>query len=231
MIRLWGQAQFSIHSHKLAGYELFLREQQRPGGPWRLPENISGIAPAKMTTLLAQTMATMPASLECVTFNLDQSQFIQTPYLAQLRALKATLPFRLGIELTERHGDESVPVTVADLVAAARGYHDAGLTVCLDDVGTGENLPELVQQLDPYVSEYKYAIQNVRNKLTPPQIEAEIDTWRKRALRLGKAFTLEGLEGPEHLVLIRSFKPDVVQGYYFGTPHVMVQLTDLASGE
>lgn len=230
MIRLWGQAQFSIKTKKLSGYELFLREQKLPGGPWRLPDNISLIDPAQMSALLNETLAAMPDGLEFVAFNLDQSQFVQPEYLQLLQDVKRTLPFKLGIELTERHGDDTKAVALADLITSAKAYQGAGLLVCLDDVGTGENVGDLVEALDPYVSEYKYAIQNVRKTQPQAQIAAEVTHWRKRARQLGKVFTLEGLELSDDLTLIRDFCPDFVQGYYFGTPHFMAIPRDLTAG-
>ncbi|WP_125709713.1 EAL domain-containing protein [Lacticaseibacillus porcinae] len=227
MIRLFGQAQFSIANKKLSGYELFLREQKVPGGPWRLPENIAGIDPKLMTALLEQTLVALPAGLDFVAFNLDESQFVQSDYFDLLTHLAAELPFQLGIELTERHGDEAVEVTVDELIEAASHYQSSGLVVCLDDVGTGENVQSLVTALDPYVSEYKYALQNIRKQSTPEQLVSTVNYWRNRAKRLHKRFTLEGLESHEDRALIRQFLPDYVQGYYFGTPHQLVLVEEL----
>lgn len=226
MIRLWGQAQFSLATKRLSGYELFLREQTLGG--WRLPANIASIAPAEMTTLLAQTLATMPTGLDFVAFNLDQTQFIDADYLDLLRQVAATLPFRLGIELTEHHGDEAKTVTLASLVAAARRFAAAGFVVCLDDVGTGENTAALADALDPYVSEYKFALQNLRQQSAPEALEATVDFWRQRAATLHKQFTLEGLESMADRALILRFVPDYVQGYYFGTPHPLTVVDDLS---
>lgn len=50
------------------------------------------------------------------------------------------------------------------LVSAARTYQEAGLWVCIDDVGTGDNQLSLVQALSPYVQEYKFALQNFHDK-------------------------------------------------------------------
>ncbi|WP_127849802.1 EAL domain-containing protein [Lacticaseibacillus hulanensis] len=174
MIRLWGQAQYSIHTGKLSGYELFLREQKEENGPWALPADFSKIDPELMASLLAETMKTLPDGLQLIAFNLDQTQFIDPRYYDLLVALIDVAPDNLILELTERHGDEAQKVEVGDLVKAAKKYAAAGLVVCLDDVGTGENVEELVSALDPYVREYKYALQNVRGTMPFDQITREI---------------------------------------------------------
>ena len=227
MIRLWGQAQYSIENKQLSGYELLLREQKGPGDPWRLPQNIATIDPQLMIQLLEQTLSTLPAGLDFVAFNLDESQFIQGDYFNLLTELSKKIPFKLYIELTERLGAEDASVTLQQLVDAAERYQSAGLVVCLDDVGTGNNLRELVTALDPYVSEYKYALQNRRETITPVQLVSAVNYWRQRAKRFHKHFTLEGLDAPEDRALIRQFLPDYVQGYYFGTPHQLVIDSDL----
>lgn len=169
--------------------------------------------------------------MDFVTFNLDETQFVQAEYVGLLANLKHSLPCTLGIELTERHGDDAVNVNQLALVAAAKRYHAAGWVLCLDDVGTGANVKQLVQALDPYVSEYKYAIQNVRHQLPAQQIFQEVAAWRDRANQLGKAFTLEGLENPVDLNLIQRFVPDYVQGYYFGKPHFLATSNDFAPAQ
>lgn len=221
MIRLWGQPEYAVATGKLAGYELFLREKPTADGQWQLPADFSKFSPGTMANLIGATLKTLPKDFELVSFNLDQEQFVDPAYTTLLVAVQAQLDYALVIELTERRGKGRQVIELSDLVAAAKQFQAAGLRVCLDDVGTGENQTALVDALDPFVSEYKYALQNVRGKLSLPEVAAEVTLWRDRAARLHKRFALEGFEDPEDVRLIQAFSPDLVQGYYFGRPHTL----------
>ncbi|WP_461215439.1 EAL domain-containing protein [Lacticaseibacillus sp. GG6-2] len=221
MIRLWGQPKYDATSGKLAGYELFLREQQEANGRWLLPKDFSQFSPQTMANLIEATLETLPKDFELVSFNLDQEQFIDPAYVALLVALQDKLTYDLVIELTERRGTGNVPVDAQMLIAAAKRFEEVGLVVCLDDVGTGANTKALVSALDPYVAEYKFALQNVRGKLSVAEIVTAITYWRIRAQQQHKRFALEGFEESTDIQLIRRFSPNLVQGYYFGRPHVL----------
>ncbi|WP_407894309.1 EAL domain-containing protein [Lacticaseibacillus sp. N501-2] len=221
MIRLWGQPKYNATTGKLAGYELFLREKKSADGQWQLPEDFSQYSPVTTASLIGATLKTLPQDFELVSFNLDQEQIVDTHYIDLLVSVQAHLDYSLVIELTERRGHGAKTVDLDDLVAAAQRFQAAGLRVCLDDVGTGENQTPLVDALDPFVSEYKYALQNVRGKLSLAEICAEVSVWRTRAARQAKRFALEGFEDSEDVRLIKAFSPDLVQGYYFGRPHTL----------
>lgn len=221
MIRLWGQPKYAAATGKLAGYELFLREKQDADGNWHLPEDFSKFSAKTMAHLIAATLKTLPKDFELVSFNLDQEQFIDPQYTDLLVRVQAQLDYALVIELTERRVHGTKTIALSDLVTAAKHFTEVGLRVCLDDVGTGENQAALVDALDPYVSEYKYALQNVRGKLPLAEIAAEVAVWRKRAASAHKRFALEGFEESDDVKLIQAFAPDLVQGYYFGRPHTL----------
>lgn len=226
MIRFWGQSKFAPPNGKMIGYELFLREQKPGSSHWQVPHDFSRFTPEVMIGLMARTLPTLPDGLRLISFNLDQEQFVEPAYCRLTAELAKKLPYQLVVELTERRGHGSHPVAIADLEVAAKRFKQAGLTVCLDDVGTGENQQELVASLGPYVNEYKYALQNVRNKLSEAQIEAEIAMWHQAAVANHKFFALEGFEEAADIKLIEQFHPDIVQGYYYGKPHALPIQTD-----
>ncbi|WKF85101.1 EAL domain-containing protein [Lacticaseibacillus pantheris] len=227
MIRFWGQPKFSVPTGKLAGYELFLRERPTREGEWHLPADFGAFAVRDFDELLRATLATLPQDLQLVSLNLDQEQFVDPDYVAQLGRWHQSGGPQLIIELTERMGVGANQVTPVRLVEAARIYQEAGLRVCVDDVGTGANQPELVDVLDPVVTEYKYALQNVRGTVNVGVIRAQVAYWSQRAHRQHHQFALEGCEGVADLTLIHDFAPDLVQGYFFGRPHPLTIAADL----
>ncbi|WP_225046942.1 EAL domain-containing protein [Lacticaseibacillus kribbianus] len=215
MLRYFGQPKFSNATPPVKiGYELLLREFTR--GRWQLPGDFSAYAPDDLSRLLAQTLAAMPASLDLISFNLSQRQFIDPAFSQALRRVQAFRRMNLFAELTE--ADEGV--TLAALQAAAGDYVAAGIRVVIDDVGTGANRESLVQALMPYTSEYKFALQNLAGDRTRPVL-AMLGEWRDRATADHKLFAVEGLENASDLALVAPFAPDVLQGYHFGRPQLM----------
>jgi EAL domain-containing protein (putative c-di-GMP-specific phosphodiesterase class I) len=166
MIRFWGQQKYEPRTGRMIGYELFIRERDGLDGNWRLPADFSKMNAQQVTRLLADTMDSMPMDLEIVSFNLDERQFVDPQYRELLPNIQRLFKQRIVVELTERLGNGLSAVLPGELLNAARAYANIGISVCLDDVGTGFNQSELVHLLDPYVDEYKYALQNVRNVLT-----------------------------------------------------------------
>lgn len=219
LIRFWGQPKFDPINAKIIGYELFLREQSMLGSHWRVPADFSCFTPETVIEMLAGTLNTLPKGLKVVSFNLDQEQFIDPAFTQLIIDLKSTVSYQLVVELTERIGNGIRNVRLQDLIDAAKHLADADVGVCIDDIGTGKNQLALVEALDPYVFEYKYALQNVRGKLDSDTIAIQISTWHKRAIDHGKVFVLEGFEEAADTEYIEHFHPDIVQGYFYGRPH------------
>lgn len=221
MIRCWGQPKYGIDKVKLIGYELFIREQSEENGEWIVPYDFSRFSPKFVTDLLDKTIATFPRDLEILSFNLDQKQFVDLTYIKLIKDVQTRSSAKIYIELTERSGKGDTKIDTTKIVLAAKAYYDAGISVCIDDVGTGSNQVELINLLDPYVMEYKFALQNVRDKYSVQEINTEVEFWRDVATRHHKYFALEGFEKYEDVAFIERFHPDIVQGYFFGVPHIM----------
>lgn len=226
MLRFWGQAKFSPSSGRILGFELFLRELDPKTKRWQVPQDFSVFTPNIVVTLLTETLQTLPEGLELVSINLDQEQFVDPEFSRLLAELADNLSFKLVVELTERQGHGDRKIAEADLIKSAKRFSTNGLAVCLDDVGTGENQLDLVQLLDPYVSEYKYALQNVRGSLPTAVIFDELQLWQKRARNQNKFLAVEGFEEVSDVALIDYLHPDVVQGYLYAKPHLFPMKAD-----
>jgi EAL domain-containing protein (putative c-di-GMP-specific phosphodiesterase class I) len=215
MIRFWGQPKYA-QDERFAD-ELFLRE--KIADQWTFPQDFGRFDADDIATLLEQTVKSVRKETQMVSINLDQPEFSRADYLQALPKLQAKLPdMQLCVELTERPND----VAKAALVSAARTYQKAGLWVCIDDVGTGDNQLPLVQALAPYVQEYKFALQNFHDQkdfitLVSPLLQF----WREQAQLAGVFFAIEGFENKADLKIAQNYQPDIMQGYYFGRPQLI----------
>ncbi|WP_461215151.1 EAL domain-containing protein [Lacticaseibacillus sp. GG6-2] len=219
MFRFFGQPKFDLNpdNQKPIGYELFIREWRDER--WVLPEDFNKLSAPIIEKLLTQIVAVVPDNITMLSFNLEQDQFVDPAYMAMVLRIEEHTKLRLFIELTER---VAPCVTQAQLVAAAQRYADAGLLVCIDDVGTGQNTPQMVLQMGDSVAEYKFALQNFRPFKTIDDIKDELDYWYDLAKANHKFLAIEGLETDAEFQRIRQDYPcDVVQGYLLGKPALL----------
>lgn len=219
MYRFFGQPKFSAthYAKGPVGYELLIRENV--DGQWRLPENFEAIPGDIFAELLQKTIVSLPDSIELISFNLEQSHFINDEYLKMVKRVQQFTPVHLYTELTER---DIAGVTTTQLRAAAREFYKYNLSVVLDDVGTGQNNDATVSELDDYVDEYKFALQDLRPFANFEDVRPVLDHWWRRAKAKHKLLAIEGIETGEELHTIRTeFPSDLVQGFYLGKPAII----------
>lgn len=215
-LTFFGQPKFSRSgANDLAiGYELFIREAH--GDEWTLPHDFGAITAPTIERLLGQVLEVLPKTTSIVSFNLEQTQFIDPAFAAMVARVQVKTDIHIYTELTERQDPN---VTARELFFAAQHFKQLGLLVCIDDVGTGFNTPELVLQLDPYIDEYKFALQNLRPFNTMGEVESELQFWYDLAATKHKKFAIEGIETEDELLTItEKFPCDILQGYYIGKP-------------
>lgn len=213
--RFFAQPKFSgggvVH---LVGYELFVRERQ--GDHWVLPSDFNLITPADFKELLLATLARISPHVDIVSFNLEQAQFVNPAYRQMVQLVQATTAINIYTELTER---PDARVTKPQLLAAARAFHEAGLHVCVDDIGTDANDLDFVKSLLEYVDEYKFAMQNLRPFQYVQEIVAQLKPWYAHAKQNCKKMAIEGIESAADLAYLQqNFPCDILQGYYLGMP-------------
>lgn len=219
MLRFYGQAKFDLNAEDKApiGYELFMRERQ--GDKWVLPADFTSSTADEIADLLSRTIAMMPTHIKIVSFNLEQSQFIDPDFCDAVARVQAQTPIKIYTELTERTDPN---VSEDALYAAARNFHEHGLLVCIDDVGTGDNTPEFVMNVDAYIDEYKFALQNFRPFAHISEIQDKVAFWWSLAREKNKTLAIEGIENAEDLDVVRKQYPcDIVQGYYLARPELL----------
>ncbi|WP_461215498.1 EAL domain-containing protein [Lacticaseibacillus sp. GG6-2] len=216
MITFYGQPKFDAAAlgSGATGYELLIRQYRN--GQWSLPEDFTTLPPAKFEQLLRQALAALPASITRVSFNLERAHFVDPEFLTMIRAVQAATPVTLTVELTERY-DATISNTA--IVTAAKAFFDAGIEVCIDDVGSGNNLPGLVEALTPFVAAYKFGLQNLRPYTDDTDLIDRLQFWSERAHSHNKRFDIAGIESLDDIdQFCKLAHCDLIQGYYFGEP-------------
>ncbi|WP_127848536.1 EAL domain-containing protein [Lacticaseibacillus hulanensis] len=218
-MRFFGQPKYHLTdpSGTPIGYELFVREWRNDR--WELPTDFDALTTSQIYRLLSQTVGALPQDTELVSFNLEQSQFINPDFTDMVANVQAETNIKIYTELTER---SNPAISSADLVAGARRFHARHLKVCIDDVGTDAHSPALVELLNPYVDEYKFALQNFRPFSSLHEISSKLAVWHDMAQRYGKVLAIEGIESSSDLECVKaSFPCDIVQGYHLGRPALL----------
>ncbi|GAB5053679.1 EAL domain-containing protein [Pediococcus parvulus] len=215
MIRFWGQSKFSVDPLKPVGCELFLRE--KIGDSWVLPDDFAQFPPQQIADLLLQTIPVLSKDLKNVSINLDPEQFIDPEFCAVLSEVKnQLLPVTLEVELTEH--DSKFPVNSSEIQTAAKHFFEAGIDLIMDDVGSGSNQIDRTLLLNPYISEYKFAIQNFRKTRSLTSIIHSLSFWCELAAKNNKLFTVEGVESKTDLQLLINYRVNLLQGFGLARP-------------
>ena len=215
MRRFIVQAKFSGDGRRQhIGYELFAREYE--DGRWSLPADFNAISAIDIRRMLSEALLHLDFTTALISFNLEQQQFIDPAYVEAVALVQSRTSITLITELTER---ADAGVTLDQLQRGAKRFHDAGLQVCIDDVGTGSNDLQLVTALAPYVNEYKFALQNLRPFAQLSEIAPTLNYWYHIAESQHKKMAIEGIETAPGVAKLESDYPcDILQGYYLAKP-------------
>jgi diguanylate cyclase (GGDEF)-like protein len=149
-------------------------------------------------------------SVNISTRNLVDSGFVQQVQSALERA--AALPETLTIEITEGTAMTDLPGAVAML----NDLRDLGITLAIDDYGTGYSSLAYVQQLP--VQQLKIDKAFVRNMATVPAHRVIVRSTIELAISLGLTVTAEGVEDRETGRELSRMGCHYIQGYDLGRP-------------
>lgn len=138
---------------------------------------------------------------------------------AIMKSQEQIYPTRLVVELTEDDGPQKY--SVQDLIPQLKKFLNQGMELSLDDVGTGDNYYQGVQELLPMVSEIKFALQNFHQDFSDPVIQRKIHFWRAITEEYGLRLVLEGIETHADSQLSKKLGITLKQGYYFSKPRLL----------
>jgi len=225
---------FDLRQNRPSGCEALLRWTHSQRGP---------ISPAEFIPIAEETglilplgewvlrracadAATWPAGMK-VAVNLSPVQFVGGEVARVVReALDAAglAPERLELEITESvllQRNEQVLATLRELRAM-------GVRLALDDFGTGYASLGYLRTF-PF-DKIKIDQSFVRDAVARPDCLAIVRSVAGLAAELGMVATAEGVEGPEHLAMVRGAGCAEAQGYHLGRPLPLAEVGRLLAG-
>jgi len=147
-----------------------------------------------------------------LSFNLNREQANDPLALGAVISLKKRiLPIALIIELTE-----SMPLD--QIKEFSLLLHQYGISLVIDDVGTGSNTFDNIKHLLPYVDKIKFAMQNLRMSGQADKIPDSLKFWVDQAKKFRLDLILEGVEDAKDQLLAKKYGIDIQQGYLYGKP-------------
>lgn len=216
--RYFVQPQINTETKTVFGYELLMK-QLTPDG-WRLPASFSAIDSQIVADLLVETTKVLSPKVRYCSVNVNREQLMTTSIAAAImKSQEQIYPTRLVVELTEDDGPQKY--SVQDLIPQLKKFLNQGMELSLDDVGTGDNYYQGVQELLPMVSEIKFALQNFHQDFSDPVIQRKIHFWRAITEEYGLRLVLEGIETHADSQLSKKLGITLKQGYYFSKPRLL----------
>ncbi|KRK79135.1 EAL domain-containing protein [Companilactobacillus nodensis] len=216
--RYFVQPQIDTKTDSIIGYELLMK-QHTPEG-WRLPESFSAIDSQLTADLLIQTTKVLSLKVRRLSVNISREQLMTTSIAnAIIQSQKQLYPTKLVVELTE--DDSPQCYSFEQILSQLQGFLDNGIQISLDDVGTGVNHFTNIQQLLPFASELKFALQNFTDKFVDPMIQSKIHFWHAMSKEYGLRLVLEGIEDKADSQLSEKLGIHIKQGYYYSKPRLL----------
>jgi EAL domain-containing protein (putative c-di-GMP-specific phosphodiesterase class I) len=123
-------------------------------------------------------------------------------------------PEQLLLELTETSLAED-PERAEDQLAVLRGF---GVRVAIDDFGTGWSSLARLLALPVGTLKIDRSLLNVAQRVSTPDTGAVLSSIVALTRALGIRSVAEGVETPEHLMLVREAGCDLAQGWLLGRP-------------
>lgn len=225
-------------SHVLYGFEALVRwhhpeKGMIPPGEFLTIAEEAGMMPQIGTLVLRESCAQIAvwnhaapgAARIRVGVNLSEQQLTDDSLpdlVAETLAWSGVDPDQLVLEITE-----DVIVEHLDGLAVLRQLRELGISLSIDDFGTGQSSLSYVKQFD-MVSTLKIDQSFVRDMHTANADRAIIEAVVAMATALELKVVAEGVEFPSQLEELRALGVTLIQGYLFGAPMPADQIDPLA---
>lgn len=206
----FAQAIVNVATRKVEKYELLLRAWSPQTHEWYLPNSFD-ISVGMQTRMLKEALKDL--EVKRVGINLTPEQFASRGVVQRLARFVAQTP-----ELIELTVELTTAPTLTELSAMAPEYHQHGILIALDDVGSDIDDLDLAAQLAPNVDIFKFALQNLREQGHTDDLLGQMRPWAELAAQHDVHFTVEGVETYTDLQLARQAGATRAQGFFFNHP-------------
>lgn len=222
-LRLVFQPRIELASGKCVGAEALLRWQHPELGeisPAEFIPIIEQTALAKRITAwvldhaLAQLNAWAKAGLNChLSINISAANLEERDFVGQTR--RAMREYNVAPEMLELEITESAAmVNAGQTFDTLQGLRDAGLTLAIDDFGSGYSNLSYLQNLPASVLKIDQSFIRDLSTQNPREV-ALVRSMVKLSHELGNRVVAEGVETQEAADLLRDMGCEEAQGYWF----------------
>jgi diguanylate cyclase (GGDEF)-like protein len=224
-LMLMYQPQVALHTRETIGVEALLR-WRKPDGRIATATEFIHIAEKtglihELTDWVLRTATEAVARWRaqgwqraCVAINVSPMQFLESAFVDQITealAKSGVPPSALELELTE-----TVFQTGATTIEALRQLRDLGISIALDDFGSGYSSLTSLEQLP--ITRVKVDRTLIESVDSNPRSAAIARSIIALCHGLGLQVMAEGVERPEQLAALVQFGPVGVQGYLLAHP-------------
>ena len=209
----YGQPIFKLSSleESAIGYELKLYPRDKK--QWLLEEQPINLPVEQFERLVIKTINAIPNRVSLISFDLTYEQFVNLRFRTMIATLQTELSVRLVPELTEHPRS---PIRGSAVVSAIEALFNADVAVCVANVGSGNQIPGLVEALTPYVLGYKFSVQAAAGLGRNLDLMDRFSFWKNKAAANHKRFDVTGVESLDDVIYLKEQQAcDLVQGPYF----------------
>ncbi|WP_440971403.1 EAL domain-containing protein [Pediococcus pentosaceus] len=216
--RFFAQQQINTATNAVLGYELLIKELTPDG--WRLPSSFIDIDTKVFANLLIETTKILGQKVRYCSVNVNRDQLMNTDIAeAIIESQRQLYPTKLIVELTEDVSEREY--TPTEIKEQLERFVSKGIQISLDDVGTGHNQFEDIEDFLPLASEIKFAVQNFKSTIQDPKIKQKVRFWNAISSEYNIQLVLEGIEDQADNQLSQSFGISRRQGYFFSKPQLL----------
>jgi diguanylate cyclase (GGDEF)-like protein len=192
---------------KVVRNELLVRTYDPDVEEWVVPSIFNLTATAQIA-MMQRALAEL--AVGDISWKLSEAQFVDPEVATELTqfARTSTDLEQLTIELV------SLPAP-AVMHQMATLYHEAGINIVLDDVGTA-NTYASASMID--IDEIKFSLTAMRATALSAAVWPLVAHWLNLAQKGHKVFTLEGVENEDDVRRAKALGITRLQGYYYGRP-------------
>ena len=201
--------------------ELFIRLAMRNGQIFQLmPMQLHRIC------RFLQTNPGIQQALQTVKMNLSPAELVRKGYCENLSAIirSYNIPTeKFQFEITESTATEYTP----ELEQCIQTLRQAGISLCLDDFGSGyANLSSILRLPFSVIKMDRSLLQSVCDGGDAAIFyHSMVDTLHA----MGYQIVSEGVETAEEATLLTEWQVDMIQGYYYAKPQTKEELLELLS--